>query len=56
MNQPDAEIRIVLRSASIDEDWYFSSELAKTVFSWGNLGRLATIHEKLNKYGKLKEE
>ena len=56
INQLDAEIRIVLRSASIDEDWYFSSELAKTVFGWGNLGRLATIHEKLNKYGELKQK
>ena len=56
INQPDAEIRIVVRSASIDEDWYFSSELAKTVFGWGNLGRLATIHEKMNKYGELKQK
>jgi len=56
IDQPDAEIRIVVRSASIDEDWYFSSELAKTVFGWGNLGRLATIHEKMNKYGELKQK
>ena len=56
INHPDAEIRIVVRSAVIDEDWYFSSELAKTVFGWGNLGRLATIHEKLNKYGELKQK
>lgn len=56
IDQPDAEIRIIVRSASIDEDWYFSSELAKTVFGWGSLGRLATIHEKLNKYGELKQK
>ena len=41
---------------AFDEDWYFSSELAKTVFGWGNLGRLATIHEKLNKYGEIKQK
>ena len=52
---PDAEIRFILKSASINDDWYFSSELAKTVFSSGHLGKLATIHEYLDKYGGLEQ-
>jgi len=53
---PDAEIRFILKSASINDDWYFSSELANSVFFSGNLGRLTTIHESFDKYGKLKQK
>jgi len=53
---PDSDIRIVLKSASINDDWYFPSQLAKTVFSSDHLGRLATIYGHLDKYGELKQK
>ena len=48
----DAEIRIILKSASNEDSWYLSSELAKTVFNPGHsTGRLQKIHHQLNLYG-----
>ena len=49
----DANIWIGLKPASIHDDWYFPSELAQTVFSSVNLGRLATIQERLDGFEKL---
>ena len=49
----DASIWIGLKPASIHDDWYFPSELAQTVFSSVNLGRLATIQERLDGFEKL---
>jgi predicted Zn-dependent peptidase len=49
----DAEIRIILKSASNEDEWYLSSELAKTIFHPGHsTGRLNAIHQKLNLYGE----
>ena len=53
----EAEVRIILRSASNKDDWYLPSELAKTVFNpGGNSGRLNNIHEKLDRYGNINQE
>ena len=49
----DANIWIGLKPASIHDDWYFPSKLAQTVFSSVNLGRLATIQERLDGFEKL---
>ena len=50
----DAEIRIILKSASNEDSWYLSSELAKTVFNPGHsAGRIQKIHHQLNLYGEI---
>ena len=50
----DAEIRIMLKSASNEDEWYLSSELAKTVFNPGSsIGRLNAIHQELDNYGTI---
>mgnify|MGYP001978733899 CR=1 FL=1 len=49
----DANIWIGLKPASIHDDWYFPSELAQTVFSGENSGRMATIQERLEGFEKL---
>ena len=55
-NFTDAEIRIILKSASNEDSWYLSSELAKTVFNPGHsTGRLQKIHHQLNSYGKISQ-
>ena len=52
----DAEIRIILKSASNEDSWHLSSELAKTVFNPGHsTGRLQKIHHQLNLYGELSQ-
>ena len=50
----DAEIRIMVRSASNADEWYLSSELAKTIFNPGHSnGRIQKIHQQLNLYGEI---
>ncbi len=50
----DAEIRIILKSASNKDSWYLSSELAKTVFNPGHsAGRIQKIYHQLNLYGEI---
>ena len=52
----DAEIRIILKSASNEDSWYLSSELAKTAFNPGHsTGRLQKIHHQLNLYGEISQ-
>ena len=53
----DAEIRIMLKSASNEDEWYLSSELAKTVFNpGGSIGRLNAIHQELDNYGTIGQQ
>ena len=52
----DAEIRVMVRTASHKDEWYLPSELAKTIFNPGHSnGRLQKIHQKLNFYGELSQ-
>ena len=52
----DAEIRLMVRSASHIDEWYLPSELAKTIFNPGHSnGRLQKIHQKLNFYGEFSQ-
>ena len=52
----DAEIRVMVRTASHKDEWYLPSELVKTIFNPGHSnGRLQKIHQKLNFYGELSQ-